>query len=100
MKFNKLECFDVDTRYIGIVNVSFDKLVKVFDEPDICEDNRTDVQWYLEFEDGTLASIYNWKNGKNFLGNSGLLVNNITKWNIGGVNDNAVLRVKKALELI
>ena len=48
------------------------------------DEYKTDVNWGLEFEDGTIATIYNWKNGKNYCGERGLPVEDITEWHIGG----------------
>ena len=47
-------------------------------------DGKTDVEWDIEFQDGTYLHIYNWKNGKNYLGDDGLEVDQITEWNVGG----------------
>ena len=46
---------------LGYVDASYSTLEKIFGKP--CqvfkERNQTDVEWHLEFEDGTFASIYN-----------------------------------------
>ena len=47
-------------------------------------DGKTDVEWDIEFQDGTYLHIYNWKNGKNYLGDDGLETDQITEWNVGG----------------
>ena len=59
----------------------FDKLGPPCDSFD---NYKSDAEWILEFEDGTVATIYNWKNGKNYLGDDGLEVDQITEWNVGG----------------
>ena len=71
------------THLIGGVICSYDKLVEVFGEP-LEGDYKTDAEWYLKFSDGETATIYNWKNGKNYCGDEGLDVEEITTWHVGG----------------
>jgi hypothetical protein len=79
---------------------NYSDLVKCFGEPllDVSGDEKTDAEWNIEFEDGTVASIYNWKNGKNFDCENGDYVKDISEWNIGGENETAVIRVHEALD--
>ena len=74
--------------YIGYLNCSYEELVDAFGEPfkigSLTLENKIDVEWDIKFQDGTYLHIYNWKNGKNYLGNDGLEVIQITKWNVGG----------------
>lgn len=81
----------------GYVNVSHADLIKVFGIPKVWDDYKTDAEWQICFEDGTRATIYNWKNGKNYCGVDGLDVQDITEWHIGGFNQDAVDRVLEAL---
>ena len=73
---------------IGYVKCSYQELIDSFGEPmkiDLStSDGKTDVEWDIEFQDGTYLHIYNWKNGKNYLGDDGLEVDQITEWNVGG----------------
>ena len=71
------------TYLIGEVICSYDKLVEVFGEP-LEGDYKTDAEWHLKFSDGQVATIYNWKNGKNYCGDDGIDVEEITTWHIGG----------------
>jgi len=74
----------------GYVNTTYDALVAVFGEP--CENDgyKTDAEWNIEFDDGEVATIYNYKDGKNYLGEDGLDVKNIMDWHIGGNNAKVV----------
>ena len=84
----------------GYIKASYDQLVKVFGEPhDPDGDNyNTDVEWAFEFADGTIATLYNWKNGKNYLGEAeGLELNDIYEWNVGGNSDKAVAKLLEKL---
>ena len=84
----------------GYIKASYDQLVKAFGEPhDPNGDNyKTDVEWAFEFADGTIATLYNWKNGKNYLGEAeGLELNDIYEWNVGGNSDKAVAKLLEKL---
>jgi len=67
----------IDTTYENIVSV----LGKQHHNGD---DYKTDAEWNIKFEDGTIATLYNWKNGKNYCGDEGCELEDITEWNIGG----------------
>ena len=69
----------------GYINTSYRDLVECFGEPHCDGDGyKVDAEWMLRFEDGTVATIYNWKDGKNYCGEDGLAVEDITEWHIGG----------------
>ena len=73
------------TSYAGIVTANYSLLVERFGQPSDSFDNyKSDAEWQIEFEDGSVATIYNWKDGKNYLGPDGLPIEDITEWHIGG----------------
>ena len=76
------------THLVGNIRLGYNKLVELFGEPLEGYDYKTDAEWALEIETETgktvIATIYNWKNGKNYLGQEGPATENITRWNIGG----------------
>lgn len=82
----------------GYVDVSYDKLVDIFGSPTACVSVKTDAEWVLQFEDGTIATIYNYKDGKNYNGEEGLELSEITDWHIGGNSRAALDRVKEVIE--
>lgn len=83
----------------GEINCSYETLVKVFGQPNAENDGyKTDAEWAIKFNDGTYATIYNWKNGHNYCGkNDGYDVEEIINWHIGGQNSDAVSCVKQAI---
>tara|TARA_R100001443_G_scaffold84559_2_gene91179 strand:+ start:729 stop:1031 length:303 start_codon:yes stop_codon:yes gene_type:complete len=83
----------------GYLRASFEQLLRAFGSPhmDQCDHYKTDVEWAFRFADGTVATLYNWKNGKNYLGDEGLELNDIYTWNVGGFNEKAVTKLKERL---
>ena len=82
----------------GEIKINYQDLVKVFGKPSSEGDAyKVDAEWELEFEDGTIATIYNWKNGQNYCGKNGTPVKYITNWHIGGMSRNSVKCVLDAL---
>jgi hypothetical protein len=77
----------------GYLTQSFAQLVAAFGEPTCGDGYKIDASWEIEFEGGTVATIYNWKNGPSYCGDDGPQVEQITEWNIGGFDDNAVFAV-------
>jgi hypothetical protein len=68
----------------GYVQAYYHQLVEVFGEPEGGGD-KTTVEWCLSFEDGTVATIYDWKEYETPMG--------LHRWHIGGRNNLAVDRV-------
>jgi hypothetical protein len=83
----------------GKITAAYSELVKVFGEPNAGNDGyKTDAEWELEFKNGTYATIYNWKDGKNYCGESGLDISEITDWHIGGNVHAAYELVRKTIK--
>lgn len=100
MKFTTENVNANGTSLQGYVDCSYQTLVRAFGEPcGTYDDYKSDAEWTLKFEDGTVATIYNWKNGKNYCGQAGTPTKDIKDWNIGGNSIQAVLLVKQALGL-
>lgn len=87
----------VGTCLQGYITADFDELVAIFGEPEWVDSDKVDVEWILEFADGTVATIYNWKNGPNYLGDEGLPPEVNEDWHIGGRSQRAVELVEAAL---
>lgn len=102
MKFqthNQKEINFIGTGYITEINISYKEIKNTFGKS-FENGYKVDAMWVIEFEDGTIATIYNYKNGKNYMGKSGTPKTKINEWNIGGFrNTNALELVKSALGL-
>ena len=84
----------------GYIDVSYSKIVDVFGEPSgEHDDYKSDADWVVEFEDGIIATIYNYKDGKNYLGRRGTEKEDITDWHIGGFNKEVVELIKNAIKM-
>jgi hypothetical protein len=83
----------------GRVNATFVELLTLFGEPHDGDRYKTDAEWTIRFEDGVIATVYNWKNGHNYCGTDGLPVEAITEWNVGGQTKQAADRISIALDL-
>lgn len=90
---NQKEVNPNDTSLMGYIDIEYDKLVSLFGEPTDSDGYKVDAQWDIEFEDGLIATIYNWKDGKNYNGEEGLDVTEITDWHIGGHKKDVVDRI-------
>ena len=87
------------TTFVGEIQVSYAKLKETFGKPTPSDGYKSDAEWEVEFENGVVATIYNWKNGKNYCGASGIPKTKITNWHIGGESNEAVKLVKKVLSI-
>lgn len=81
----------------GYVSADINRLYATFGKPMPGDGYKTDVEWVIEFADGLVATIYNWKNGPAYLGPDANL-KYITEWNIGGYDPVVVKRIKEYLE--
>lgn len=87
MKFTKNADVNM-TSLQGYMPARYDQLVAVFGEPDELGGDKTTAEWCLQFEDGTVATIYDWKEYQTPMG--------MYNWHIGGKSKTAVARVQEA----
>jgi hypothetical protein len=101
MDFKVLTDIDFDkivgTSRQGSMHVQYVTLVNVFGEPLDGDGVKTDAEWIIEFSDGTIATIYNYKNGVAYYGNGGIPTPLIRDWNIGGHSAEVVTMVENAI---
>ena len=74
------------TCYMSEMDANYSDLVRLFGDPLPSRDGyKIDVEWLLEFDDGQVLTIYNWKDGVNYCGKiKGKNPEQITNWHIGG----------------
>jgi len=93
----------------GHITCTYDKLVQLFGEPCDGDAYKVDAEWNIRFpspewevsdqaDDGIVCTIYNWKNGKNYCGETGEDVVNITEWNVGGHSKQALWMLMEVLD--
>ena len=82
----------------GYINCSFRELTRAFGDPHNSDKYKSDAGWDIEFADGLVATIYNWKDGKNYCGNEGADVFDIIEWNVGGNVKDVVERIRYILK--
>ena len=74
----------------GYITTSYDNLVKKLGKANCATDGyKTDAEW-SGYINNKVFTIYNYKDGKNYLGKEGLDVEDITDWHIGGQDEKAV----------
>jgi hypothetical protein len=73
----------------GYIRATYSELVEVFGEPEGGGD-KTTAEWCLRFEDGTVATIYDWKEYETPMYEY--------DWHIGGHNKKAVDRVTRTFK--
>ena len=91
---------DIDinsTSLQGQITANYADLVTAFGTPLAGDAYKTDAEWHLRSDTGTIASVYNWKNGPAYCGSDGTPVAQITRWNIGGRSHEAVELVERLL---
>jgi hypothetical protein len=93
------------THLVGEVETTYKNLVEKFGPPhydyktsDRLTDNKISVEWSLRFQEtNDVVTIYNWKDGKNYLGNEGDEVEDIKNWHIGGYSSKVVPMIKEVI---
>lgn len=83
------------THLQGQIETSYANLVEKLGDPLTGDWEKTDAEWNLRFADGTIATIYNYKDGINYNGSDGMPVEEITDWHVGGYNKKAFFLVRE-----
>ena len=92
MKFTKTQPVN-GSHLQGYIVATYDDLVQVFGAssygPDDTGGDKVTCEWNLKFRDGTVATIYDWKEVYTPRGEY--------RWHIGGLNQAAVDRIHEAM---
>lgn len=73
----------------GYIEASYWELVDAFGDPEPGDGYKTQAEWCLRFEDGTVVSVYDWKQS--------VKPQDVKKWNVGGFDIWADDYINKAL---
>lgn len=77
------------THLQGYVETTYDRLVELFGVG-LGSGDKTTQEWILEFSDGTVATVYDWKEYSTPLG--------MYSWHIGGTTKQAVWNAEAAIK--
>jgi copper oxidase (laccase) domain-containing protein len=77
----------------GYLTANYNNLVALFGPSTDADGYKVDWEWVIKFEDGTVATIYNWKNGPNY--GYDRAPTSIQTWHIGGNTERSVAYVEK-----
>ena len=90
------------TGFLAYMDIGYADLVATLGEPLESDGFKVDAEWIVEFPGGTaefpepiLATIYNYKTGRNYLGPSAPATEDLRDWHIGGHDQRAVDCVAK-----
>ena len=96
---NQQEINTGNTCLQGHIKADYKDLIAAFGKPMDGDGIKVDAEWNIQFDDGTIATIYNWKNGLAYMSDLGLDTDKITDWNIGGASPRSAELVTIALDL-
>ena len=80
----------------GYVYADYEQLLGLLGKPHDGDGYKVDWEWCIEFEDGEIATIYNWKSGPNF-GCYDVGPGQIKTWNVGGFSQQALTNLEKVI---
>lgn len=80
---------------VGYMHTTYKRLVELFGEPNesVRAPDKEDAAWVIQFDDGAVANIYNYKDGRAYLGKRGKRVEHITERHVGSPRDETFARV-------
>lgn len=83
----------------GYIDAGYSELTDLFGEPHNGDGYKSDAEWSIEFADGTVATIYNYKDGHNYNDGCGTPTEAIRNWHIGGFTKQALNNVQIMIDL-
>ena len=92
MEFKTHNQKDIDcngTSLIGCLDISYKELLDKLGEPNNGDDYKVDAAWNIEFEDGTILTVYNYKD-VNYNGTDGTPTEEIRDWHVGGYSNKSL----------
>jgi len=74
------------THLVGSIEIPYSELIKKLGQPMMGDGEKVQAEWVIQFDDGTIATIYDWKET--------ISVHRVTDWHIGGFNSDAAEHVQ------
>jgi len=96
---NEIDIHRSGTSLKGYIKCDYYLLVTLFGQPFNKDIYKSDAEWVVEFDNGTIATIYNYKDGYNYCKHKGTQTEKITDWHIGGTTSYAVEQVQHAIDM-
>ena len=101
---NEIKLRDENAPWVGgglftAIDCAYKALVKLLGKPNrLGDEYKVDAEWEIEVN-GKVLTIYNYKDGKNYNGKSGIATTKLRDWHIGASEDVTaeVETLKKAL---
>lgn len=84
--------------FVDEIECDYTTLCRIFGEPMEGDGYKTSAEWDIRFEDGTIATIYDYKTCPAYCGPDGVPPENNTSWHIGGFHTRAVDLIRLTLE--
>ena len=94
---NDTDIETMGTSLQGIVRTTYRDLVEIFGKDTCVDTYKTDAEWEVIFGDNQVATIYNYKDGRNYLGEDGLDKKDIIDWHVGGKSKDFYYRIEEIL---
>lgn len=87
------------THGVGNITCTYQQLVHTFGEPmtEGFDDYKSDAEWQIKFDHGAVATVYNYKTGRNYLGPDAPAREDLTRWSVGGFDAEATRLVLQAI---
>lgn len=88
---NQDDLIDVNgTHLLDTIELPYSKIEAILGKPLTGDFDKVQAEWVIKFNDGEIATIYDWKERQPYWG--------VTDWHIGGHNHIAANRVIKLLK--
>ena len=101
MKYETHNDREIDVNFSslqGCVEVDYKTLKKLFGPPGLGDAYKVSAKWDIQFEDGVVATIYDYKTGKTYCGRKeGISKTKNTDWHVGGFDRRAFDRIQALL---
>ena len=92
----EIEC--CGSSLMGEIDCKYTEMVLAFGLPTDGDGYKVDAEWEIKFDDGTISTVYNWKDGINYNGSSGFRTVDLYDWHIGGFTNECVDKITSIIE--